>query len=306
MYKYLATLVVITSALFSVKGYAQFTALTEFGDNPGELSASYLPASDSNDNLLVLLHGCVQQGQALAQQSGLLSLAKNKGFALLIPQQSSTNNIKGCFNWFSTQDIEKNQGESLSIKNMITTLNAQQNFKNIYIIGLSAGGAMASSMLVHYPELFSAGAIIAGIPYPCADNLITAIACMRSGPSQEPTQLTALVKTMQPAVKQWPRLSIWTGLQDKVVNPKNAQHLALHWAQLTQASTLPTVTQHAGYKVSQWQDQNHAITVELIEVLDMDHGIAIAPALGDGSSAAPFVINSAISTSLHLLNHWQL
>ena len=306
MYKYLIAFIILSITFFSANSLAKSSALTEFGNNPGELSASYFKGAKDNKNLIVLLHGCVQQGDKLAQQSGLLALANKKQFSLLIPQQSQNNNIKTCFNWFSKQDIEKNQGESLSIKNMINTVNGEQNFNNIYIVGLSAGGAMASSMLVNYPELFTAGAIIAGIPYPCADNLITAIACMRSGPSQSSTELTKLVKQIKPLQSNWPMLSIWTGNQDSVVNPKNAQQLALHWAELSQSSEQPIITKHQGYQVSQWQGQSKRINVELIEIENMDHGIAIAPSLIDGGSEAPFVIKTPISTILYLLDAWKI
>lgn len=306
MFKYLSLFIIITISLLSFNSLAKSTPLIRFGLNPGELSASYFQGAKDNKNLIVLLHGCVQQGQVLAQQSGLMALAHKKKFSLLIPQQSQDNNIKGCFNWFSSQDIERNQGESLSIKNMITSVNAEQNFSNIYIIGLSAGGAMASSMLVNYPELFTAGAIIAGIPYPCANNLTTAIACMRSGPSQDPEQLTQLVNQINSSASHWPALSIWTGTQDAVVNPKNSQQLAIHWAELTQSSKKSIISKHLGYKVSQWQGQNKQVKVELIEIENMGHGIAVAPDKIDGGSEAPFVINSPISTVLYLLKAWEI
>ncbi len=309
MHKYLLVFIGFAISIFSTVSPAinyELTQLTEFGQNPGELSASYFQGAKENKNLIVLLHGCVQQGQLLAEQSGLLASAKKKQFSLLIPQQSQSNNIKGCFNWFSPQDIEKNQGESLSLKNMIDSVNTEQNFNNIYIIGLSAGGAMASSMLVNYPELFTAGAIIAGIPYPCADNLITAIACMRSGPSQDFAQLTQRVKQINSTTKQWPTLSIWTGKQDTVVNPKNSLTLASHWAELTQSAQHAMVTNHQGYKISQWQGQNQRVTVELIEIENMDHGIAVAPGVIDGGNEAPFAMKAPISTVLYLLNAWKI
>ena len=306
MYKCLSMIIVTTTVFFTSASFAKSSALIEFGSNPGELSASYYQGDMSNKNLIVLLHGCVQQGELLAEQSGLLSLAQKKKFSLLIPQQSQNNNIKGCFNWFSTQDIEKNQGESLSIKNMINTVNTDHHFSNIYIIGLSAGGAMASSMVVNYPELFTAGAIVAGLPYPCADNLITAIACMRSGPSQTAEQLTSLVKQLNKVQPKWPALSIFTGLNDAVVNPKNSQQLAIHWAQLTESAPQANISKYQGYQVSQWQGKNKNINVELIEIENMGHGIAVAPEQTDGGSEAPFVLSTPISTIKYLLEAWKI
>ena len=122
----------ITSSFFlaitfvSQHALAQVMELKEFGDNPGQLSASYyLPdkqaANQKNPALVVLLHGCAQQGESLAQQSGLLGLATQQQFALLMPQQGLENNIKRCFNWYSAADYTKGSGENLSIINMITT-----------------------------------------------------------------------------------------------------------------------------------------------------------------------------------------
>ena len=37
--------------------------------------------------------------------------------------------------------------------------------QRIFVTGLSAGGAMTSVMLAIYPEVFAAGAIIAGLPF---------------------------------------------------------------------------------------------------------------------------------------------
>lgn len=36
-----------------------------------------------------------------------------------------------------------------------------------FVTGLSAGGAMTSVMLAAYPDVFAAGAVIAGLPYDC-------------------------------------------------------------------------------------------------------------------------------------------
>lgn len=299
-------IIVTTIFFFTNTIFAKTSALTEFGNNPGELSASYYQGDINSKTLIVLLHGCVQQGERLAEQSGLMALAQKKKFSLLIPQQSQDNNIKGCFNWFSTQDIDKNQGESLSIKNMINTVNAEQAFSNVYIVGLSAGGAMASSMVVNYPELFTAGAIVAGLPYPCADNLITAIACMRSGPSQTAEQLTALVKQLNTVQPKWPALSIFTGSNDAVVNPKNSQQLAIHWAQLTESTPRAKISKYQGYQVSQWHGKNKNINVELIEIENMGHGIAVAPEQTDGGSEAPFVLSTPISTIKYLLDAWKI
>ena len=51
----------------------------------------------------------------------------------------------------------------------------------VYVVGLSAGGAMAAAMLAAYPERFAGGAIVAGVPYGCANTVDEALRCMNPG-----------------------------------------------------------------------------------------------------------------------------
>ena len=50
----------------------------------------------------------------------------------------------------------------------------------VFIAGFSAGGAMTAVMLAAYPELFAGGAIVAGVPYRCAETVSEALRCMKS------------------------------------------------------------------------------------------------------------------------------
>lgn len=299
----------------SFSALADFTELKSFGANPGDLEASYylpknLPKTNapngSSPALVVLLHGCAQQAETLAQQSGFLGLAKQYNFALLLPQQGLTNNIKRCFNWYSADDYTKDQGEMLSIKNMITTLKQKLVSENVYIIGLSAGGAMASSLLVNYPELFTAGAVVAGIPFPCADGLITGISCMRNGPSQTADELVTLIQKTNPKQTQWPKLSVWTGANDSIVNPLNSSMLAQQWAQLSKGNIKTTVDKKAGYIITRWQNTNKEVQVELVEVMKRDHGIMVNPNVENGGEVSDYLLAAPLSTAKHVVAFWQL
>jgi poly(hydroxyalkanoate) depolymerase family esterase len=307
-------ILIFTFSLLPIFAFAQFKSIPDFGDNPGELLASYYAPADNNGALVVLLHGCVQDGEKLAEQSGFLSLAKQHHFSLLIPQQVKSNNIKSCFNWFSPQDIDKNQGENLSMKNMIIAVKKITQAKNVYIAGLSAGGAMANVMLVNYPDLFESGAVISGIPYACADNLIKAISCMRSGPSQTTKELTLSVKQLDSKRSTWPSLSIWTGKNDQIVHPSNALALAEHWAMLNLSNKNPQVDVKKGYQVSQWTNTQKSsliegseiehIKIELIEIEGMGHGLAVNPMEINGGETGHFLLESPISAAKHIVEFW--
>lgn len=310
--KHLKTILLfITLLLFSQYSQADFVEFNNFGDNPGALKASYYAPKRVGQNntplpLVVLLHGCAQQAETLSQQSGLLGLAKQHNFALLLPQQDVSNNIKRCFNWYSAEDFTKDKGESLSIKNMITMLKQKTASDRVYIIGLSAGGAMASSMLVNYPDLFTAGAVVAGIPFPCADGLITGISCMKNGPSQTVEEFVTLIKTITPNQAHWPKLSVWTGENDGIVNPLNATMLAEQWALLLKATAKPKIDNKLGYSITRWNNMGTDVQVELIEVKDRDHGIMVNPNVEHGGEVSDYVLAAPLSTAKYVVEFWGL
>ncbi|MCI2282407.1 PHB depolymerase family esterase [Colwellia sp. MSW7] len=297
--------------LFSQLALADFVKLTHFGANPGDLHGSYYQpekanADKSSPAIVVLLHGCAQKAEELAQQSGLLSLAKQHNFVLLLPQQELGNNIKRCFNWYSAEDFTKDKGETLSIKNMVATLTQQFSSEKVYVIGLSVGGAMASSILVNYPELFTGGAVVAGIPFPCADGLITGISCMKNGPSQTTNELVNLIEKISPKQAIWPKLSVWTGANDSIVNPLNATMLAQQWAKLSNITANPIIDKQLGYQITRWNNTETNVQVELVEVDERGHGIMVNPNVAHGGEAADYVLAAPLSTAKHVVELWDL
>jgi len=283
-----------------------FTDLSNFGDNPGSLTASYYVPQTKPSALVVLLHGCKQKGELLAQQSGLLGLAKQHNFALLIPQQSLKNNIMRCFNWYSAGDFTRDSGESLSIKNMITTLQHQLGSERNYIMGLSAGGAMTSSMLVNYPDLFTAGAVIAGMPYPGADSLMTAMSCMKKGSSRSADMLMSSAQELNPKQKTWPQLLVWTGESDNVVNPINSSLLAQQWTKLIKTKLKIEQNECTSYQSTQWKDNLNQTQVELVQVAHLGHGIMVNPNEKNGGEVADYLLAAPISTVKYVISFWDL
>ncbi len=298
--------ILLLTLAVSLSVQADFLKLEKFGENPGALEASYFTPNIEHPALVVLLHGCAQNGDELALHSGLFGLAKKHSFALLLPQQGLRNNIKRCFNWYSADDFTRDAGETLSIKNMITHSKKQLGSKDVYIIGLSGGGAMASSLLANYPSLFTAGLVVAGIPFPCADGLITGISCMRNGPSQTVDELVTLVKNINPQQKTWPKLSVWTGENDSIVNPLNSSMLAQQWANLSGLESKPYIDKKSGYSITRWQNSAKEAQVELIEVSELGHGIMVNPQVENGGEASDYVLASPISTVKHVINFWKL
>src|SRR5262249_22115548 len=160
---------------------------------------------------------------------------------VLLPEQRPANNPKNCFNWFLPGDIKRDRGEALSIRQMIEkaigTYNIDRN--RVFITGLSAGGAMSAVMLATYPEVFAAGAILAGLPYGTAANVREAFESMFQGRSLTASQWGDLARNASPHRGRWPRVSIWHGDADATVIPMNAEALVRQWTNVHGVDAAP-------------------------------------------------------------------
>lgn len=209
-----------------------------FEPNPGRLKMlAHLPAATAGQPMVVLLHGCTQDAAEFAAASGWVALADRMGFALILPRQSKRNHAHGCFRWFNPQDVTRDRGEAGSIAAMVRT--GLERFgsdpSRVFVVGLSAGGAMAAALMAAYPDLFAAGAVVAGLPAGTAQSGVQALRRMASpGPRSSPETWATRVRDTAPKnyTGPWPRISIWHGEADRTVVPENGELLAEQWRAL--------------------------------------------------------------------------
>lgn len=264
-------------------------ALDEPASNPGNLRGFYyLPKKlKAGAPLVVVLHGCTQTAGGYDEGSGWSRLAERHGFALLFPEQQRQNNPNLCFNWFAVGDTQRGMGEPASIAAMIVAMRAAHGLDpaRTFITGLSAGGAMAAVMLATYPELFAAGAIIAGLPYGCASDVREAFDCMGGRARAQAAELGAKVRAASPHKGAWPRLSVWQGSADQTVAPSNADALILQWSDLHQLPPEPSRTETVdGYPRRVWVDSKDRVLIEHYDITGMAHGTPLMPGSEDGQS----------------------
>jgi poly(hydroxyalkanoate) depolymerase family esterase len=284
-----------------------------FGANPGDLRMwSFVPASlEQAAPLVVVLHGCGQSAAGYDQGAGWSTLAERYGFALLMPEQRRTNNAQGCFNWFNPEDTTRDLGEACSIRQMIARMVTDHGIDKhrIFVTGLSAGGAMTSVMLATYPEVFAAGAVIAGLPYGVASNVREAFNGMLQSPSRPAGELGDLVRNASTHRGPWPKLSVWHGSADRTVNPGNANEIVKQWLDVHRLPAAPmsegTVD---GYPHQVWWNADGETIVESYSITDMAHGTPLGIADNDeryGAEGA-FLIEAGISSSYHIANFFGL
>jgi poly(hydroxyalkanoate) depolymerase family esterase len=289
------------------------TEVLEFGANPGGLRMfAFVPSNLQQPRaLVVVLHGCGQTAAGYDLGAGWSTLARHFGFALLMPEQTRSNNVNTCFNWFKPGDIACDRGEAGSIRQMIARMVADYNIdkRRIFITGLSAGGAMTAAMLANYPELFAAGAIIAGLPFGVATTLRDALYEMHHSTARPPEELGDLVRRASKHTGPWPRLSVWHGSSDRTVNPANANELVKQWLDLHHLPPTPmsegTVD---GYPREVWWNGDGETVVESYTITDMAHGTPLGVADNDQryGSEGVYLIEAGISSSFHIAKFFGL
>jgi len=286
--------------------------IADFGANPGNLRMLvHAPEQlGPKPGLVVVLHGCTQTAQAYDHGSGWSTLADAHGFALLYPEQKSANNANTCFSWFDPAHIARDKGEAGSIRNMIERMAVDLNIDRdrVFVTGLSAGGAMTNVMLAAYPEVFAAGAVIAGLPYGSARNVHEAFRSMFSGASRGAQEWGALVRDASPHRGPWPKLSIWHGEADATVVPSNAQEIVKQW---TDVHALPhhatSQETHGGHHLRQWRDGMGELRIEEHLIAGMDHGAPLTSEAGEGVGVAgPFMLDVGISSTLEIARFFGL
>ncbi len=296
----------------NIGGDARMTPVQGFGFNPGALKMlTHVPSGlPRGAALVVVLHGCTQGAAAHAAAAGWLTLADRHGFAVLAPEQDAANNPNRCFNWFEPADTVRGGGEAASIHAMIEHMVAAYGLdaRRVFVTGLSAGGAMTAAMLAAYPEVFAAGAVIAGLPAGAAGNVQQALSTMRHPTALSGPDLKSLVTRAAPQPARWPRLSIWHGAADATVAPGNAGALARQWSALLDLPPTPDTTEMDGRWTRQrWLGDDGAVMIETNTLAGLGHGMPLAASGADAiGRAAPYMIETGVSAALEIARFWGL
>lgn len=281
--------------------------VTGFGANPGSLNMYvYRPASlPANAPVVVALHGCTQSAQIYADNSGLTTFADRHGFLLVFAETTSLNNANKCFNWFQAADIGRGQGEAASVRQMVAHAVSAYgaDAARVNVTGLSAGGGMTAVMLAAYPDVFKAGAVMAGLPYACATDVLGAFTCMSPGVDRTPQDWAQRVRGTYPGYTgPWPRVSVWQGDNDPTVVPRNADELRDQWTQVHGLDQTPDRSSTIGPNSTRRDEYlagDGTVAVEVNRVPAIGHGTPVDPGTGAeqcGATGTAHFIDSICSS----------
>jgi poly(hydroxyalkanoate) depolymerase family esterase len=286
----------------------------EFGSNPGDLRMlTFAPAKlRCGSPLVLVLHGCGQTAGDIDRGAGWSKLANDRGFALLAPEQKPSNNAKRGFNWFRSHDNRRGAGEALSIRQMVAWMIDEHRLdrRRVYITGLSAGGAMTSVMLAAYPEVFAGGAIIAGLPFGAATNVLSALALMKGRLNRTSQELGDRIRAASGHDGLWPRISIWQGSADPVVAVSNAGAIARQWCDvhgLREEDAIEKLV--AGQTRRFWRGPRGRAVIETFTIPGMGHAVPLDLRGKRGrvyGEEGRFFKDVGISSAVQIARFWDL
>lgn len=197
----------------------------------------YVPASYTGRPaaLLVMLHGCSQDGSDFARGTGMNELAEHYQFLVAYPEQSPSKNSGRCWNWFEKAHHHRGGGEPALIAGVARKVMDEYAVdpSKVFIAGLSAGGAMAVVLGRTYPDLFCAVGSHSGLAHGCAVGTSAAMQAMHYGASAGSAPLD---------VDPLP-LIVFHGDMDSTVHPRNARGVIEQTVSLSQ---LRRATVHTG------------------------------------------------------------
>src|SRR6185295_769678 len=286
--------------------------LKNFGSNPGNLRMhAYVPNGvGPSPPLVVALHGCTQTADSFDRGTGWSDLADRLGIILIFPEQQPANNPKNCFSWFLPDDTARDSGEALSIRQMIAK--AVEKFgvdrNRMFVTGLSAGGAMASVMLATYPEIFTGGAIIAGLPYGSASSVQEAFEAMFNDRAPSSRALGDHVRGASNHPGPWPKISVWHGTADTVVRPSNADHIVKQWLDVQKLTERPSGEEQIGRHTRRiWKDARGDLRLEAHSIGGMGHGVPLATTGVDSYGiTGPFFLEAGLCSTSQIARFWGL
>lgn len=139
--------------------------------------------------LVVMLHGCSQSPDDFAAGTNMNAIAEELGFFVAYPEQPSSANAMGCWNWFKSSDQKKDSGEPALITGIVREIIADHavNQHMVYVAGLSAGGAMAAILGMTQPDIFAGIGVHSGLPCGAATSMVGAFNAMKRGGGRVPT-----------------------------------------------------------------------------------------------------------------------
>ncbi|MGY0006238.1 extracellular catalytic domain type 1 short-chain-length polyhydroxyalkanoate depolymerase [Micromonospora sp. I033] len=273
-------------AAVSAPGPAAAAALTEvtnFGANPSNLRM-YLYVPDTvaaRPGLLVVNHYCTGTGPAMYSGTQFAALADRYGYLVVYP---SVTRSSQCFDVSSPQALRRDGGsDPVGIRSMVDHVRQRYPVdpNRIFATGVSSGAMMTNVLLGLYPDVFSAGAAFAGVPFGCfatSNGSEWSSECANGQVVKTPQQWGDLVRNAYPGYSgRRPRMQLWHGTNDETLRYPNFTEEIKQWTNVNGLSQTPAWTDspQSGYTRTRYGGTGGMATVEAISMQGVPHNLPV-------------------------------
>jgi poly(hydroxyalkanoate) depolymerase family esterase len=183
--------------------------------------------------LVVLIHGCRQKAEDIAEGTRITTLADELGCLVMLPRQNPRANTWGCWNWFDSATA-RGWGETAIVAAQVRAVRRKYRIdrKGVFIAGMSAGGSLAAVLGVRRPELVAGVFIHSGIACGAASSALRAFDVLKRGADTDVAGIAREARSRaSPRALPVPLLAI-QGAADDVVAPVNAAQLVRQYLAL--------------------------------------------------------------------------
>src|SRR5882672_6433899 len=172
--------------------------------------------------LLVLCHGCRQTAEDIAGATAITEHADREGWLVLMPRQSESANGWRCWNWFEPNTV-RGAGEAAIVAAQIVAARRRYRARRerVWVLGLSAGAALAAVLGLRYPRLVRGVLAHSGLACGAASTPAAAIAVMQHGPDNDVAVIADNARLAKRDASQPVALLVIQGDRDDVVAPAN-------------------------------------------------------------------------------------
>jgi poly(hydroxyalkanoate) depolymerase family esterase len=238
--------------------------------------------------MIVLLHGCKQSPEEIAQGTRIAALADRMGAVVLLPRQHPRANAWGCWNWFD-RATSSGRGEAAIVAAQIRSVRRRYRVhrRRVFLAGMSSGAALAAIVALHRPHLVAGAFLHSGLPAGAASSPLAASEVMQRGPDVD---VAALARALRDAHGRAIPLMVVHGGADTVVGMRNAEALVEQFLALTpdperqagpQDTTDEEIAPARRLRVQEWRREGRLV-VRLAVVEGLGH------AWSGGDDTMPF------------------
>lgn len=195
----------------------------------------YIPASYAGQlgepvPVVVMLHGCTQSPDDFAAGTQMNALAEQHGFLVVYPAQAANANGSKCWNWFRSEDQDRDRGEPALIAGITNEVVATYHVdkRRVFVAGLSAGAAMAVILGVTHPDIYAAVGAHSGLPYGAAHDMPSAFGAMKKSAGLPGMPNRTGSGAHQAAARHGVPTIVFHGDRDHTVDAQNGAEIVEH------------------------------------------------------------------------------